>query len=500
MVETRKMQAEERSKHLLRRLGFGASARDFAALGQGGPTAVLERLLAPQGSLELFDPLRFAAFGEEEDPFPGAYKFRAWWMGEMIASEEPLRDRMAIFWHDHFAASDIKVESGPIMLDYIRALRMDPLGRFEDILIRCETTVALLKELDVRGMSRKLPNENYAREVLELHTLGIGRYSEDDIRSLAEAFQGWSWFDVYYEQEATHREKMRRIAEEGREYHCFAVIPSLAGPKRMSLLHTDLEVDGFGALRFLARRPETRDHMTAKLWSHFAGSAQSAGALEVMRKAWDRSQGSLRETIRAMALHPDFASEQAVGQRVRSPLEYTLNLLRASGVGDDLRAWGKADQKPFSVPVPGTAWRDTAWATGSVEAAGMSLLYPPSVAGWDWGQGWISSDLMAKRMEFTGAPDQWEEYESGGQKAWRPTARGLRVTRHVRERASQGFPAMAEALNEFYDGGLSADSLAKVAAFLAEPGEGYIQDESGLTWRLELAKRMLTAAPEHHLH
>ncbi len=494
------MLPEEKSRHLLRRLGFGASTHDFAALGQGGPGAVLERLLASKGEMERFDPLRFAAYGEEEDPFPGAHKFRAWWMSEMIASEDPLRDRMAIFWHDHFAASDIKVESGPIMLDYIRALRTDPLGRFEDILIRGETTVALLKELDVRGMSRKLPNENYAREVLELHTLGIGRYSEDDIRSLAEAFQGWSWFDVYYEQEATHREKMRRIAEEGRQFHCFAVIPSLAGPKRMRLLDTDLEADGFGALRFLARRPETRDHMTAKLWSHFAGQSPSDGALDAMRKAWDRSQGSLRETIRAMALHPDFFSESVVGQRVRSPLDYALNLLRAVGVGDDLRARAESDQKGFNVPVSEPAWRDSAWVTSSIEAAGLSLLYPPSVAGWDWGQGWISSDLMAKRMEFTGAPDQWEEFEQNGQKAWRPTERGLRVTSHVLARASEGFPAMAQALNEFYDGGLGPESLAKIAAFLAEPGEAFLQDKAAVTWRLELAKRMLTAAPEHHMH
>jgi hypothetical protein len=247
------MNESAKKRHLLQRFAFGANFEDSKAYAGLSVDQTLDRLLDVSGELQTAEPMHWVFYGTEEDPFPGSFKFGSYWMHEILTSERPLREQMAIFWHDHFAATDTKIESGPIMHDYVRSLRNDPLGRFRDILHRCVTTVAVLKELDVRGMSRKLPNENFAREVLELHTMGIGRYTEEDIQNLALTFQGWGWFDVYYEMETTHRERMRRVAEEGREFHAFAVMPSLAGRKKIRLFHQDLELDGFEALDLLAR-------------------------------------------------------------------------------------------------------------------------------------------------------------------------------------------------------------------------------------------------------
>jgi uncharacterized protein (DUF1800 family) len=494
------MNESAKKRHLLQRFAFGANFEDSKAYAGLSVDQTLDRLLDVSGELQTAEPMHWVFYGTEEDPFPGSFKFGSYWMHEILTSERPLREQMAIFWHDHFAATDTKIESGPIMHDYVRALRNDPLGRFRDILHRCVTTVAVLKELDVRGMSRKLPNENFAREVLELHTMGIGRYTEEDIQNLALTFQGWGWFDVYYEMETTHRERMRRVAEEGREFHAFAVMPSLAGRKKIRLFHQDLELDGFEALDLLAKRTETRDYITEKLWRHFAGADPMPGALSAMRQAWDRTQGSIRECLRAMAQHPDFYSEAVVGRRVKPPLDFYVSALRSQGVGRDLAEWAKADDSKFDTPCPENVWIDTAYTVGGVQNAGMLLMNPPSVAGWDWGPGWVSTDLMTRRMEFTGSQLQWEEYQKDGEKAYRPTARGKRLPNFVREKAGEDPMVMAAALNEYFDAGLGEESLAKIGEFLKSTWDGWTKDEPTFAWRLTLATRMVFSAPEHHLH
>src|SRR5262249_20529301 len=176
---------------LHRRAGFGATRADLTRDLKDGPAAAVDRLLKPRAmsadEKQVLDSLRQGVLDSGD-----ADRLKAWWLYRILYDPDPLREKLALFWHGHFATSNRKVQSIPQMLQQNELLRKQALGPFSDLLTEIIGDAAMLVWLDGAGSKKEKPNENFGREFMELFSLGIGNYTEPDIREAARAFTGWS--------------------------------------------------------------------------------------------------------------------------------------------------------------------------------------------------------------------------------------------------------------------------------------------------------------------
>src|SRR6266480_3107265 len=178
-----------RANHLLRRLGFGPSFDRMEATLKQSPGEAVDSLLNYDPAVDPFDGMI--------EQMEGLFNLKTsedvarWWIYRMIYSPNPTQEKIALYWHNHFATSGAKVENGQLMQRQIELFRHKGLGGFKDLVIEMQRDPAMLIWLDGRTNRKGKPNENFAREVMELFTLGVGNYTETDIKQLARAFTGW---------------------------------------------------------------------------------------------------------------------------------------------------------------------------------------------------------------------------------------------------------------------------------------------------------------------
>src|SRR5262245_15405655 len=198
----------EDARHLLNRTGFDAQLREIDEYAKLTRREAVERVLAgvrseartprPAWANEWTDPRHIRQMGEDERrafirlQVERALELKAWWLTEMLGTESPFTERMTLFWPNHFTSSVQKVRSPPLMLRQNALLRKHALGNFGELLHAVSRDPAMLVYLDSATNRRGQPNENFARELMELFTLGEGRYREQDIKEAARAFTGWS--------------------------------------------------------------------------------------------------------------------------------------------------------------------------------------------------------------------------------------------------------------------------------------------------------------------
>ncbi|RYG63649.1 DUF1800 family protein, partial [bacterium] len=179
-----------RGAHLLRRFALGASEAELDYYLQDGYRGAVERLLTPESTPEVgeidVEALRNA---KGNLPMPTVV---AWWTARLVTTRRPLLEKMTVFWHNHFATGADKVKAAPMMHLQNETLRTHALGKFESLLQAVAKDPAMLYYLDNQENVRGKPNENFAREVMELFTLGIGHYTEQDVQEAARCFTGWS--------------------------------------------------------------------------------------------------------------------------------------------------------------------------------------------------------------------------------------------------------------------------------------------------------------------
>src|SRR3954454_5971867 len=180
----------KRVGHLYRRTTFGATAAQLQAGVRAKPDDLIKAVLDGGGGLDAFDR-RMEPLAENIRRTNNAANLTAWWLSRMLHSPHPFSEKMTLFWHNHFATSNAKVQSARLMLTQYALLRKHSLGSFAEMLRGMSTDPAMLVWLDGKGSKKGSPNENYAREVMELFSLGVGNYSEADIRQAARAFTGW---------------------------------------------------------------------------------------------------------------------------------------------------------------------------------------------------------------------------------------------------------------------------------------------------------------------
>lgn len=419
------MEPRLRLAHLLRRAGFGPAPGELdAGLGRGYE-AVLQSLLEPGATDDGMGELDHQ-IGELLD-FSNIDDVRTWWIYRMIHGRRPLIEKMTFFWHGHFATAVSKVNNPYAMYVQNQLLRDHGLGKFEDLLQRIAQDPAMLIYLDGASNHKAHPNENFAREVMELFTVGVGHYTEADVQEAARAFTGWNLRDDAFEYNFLQHDR---------------------DPKTF-MGHTGLS-DGGEILHLLAEHPATAERLSRKLFEFFIYENPDRKTLAPIIKVWTDTKGDIREVLRALFLSPAFSSEKAAYRaRIKSPAEYVIGAIRSLG---------------------GTiAPRQ---AVGVMARMGQDLFNPPTVKGWDGGMAWISTSTIFERFNFAASVT---------------TARGPQGTNHINpDSIFNGLqPTTAEqmvdlAVEHLLDGRLDPAAREVIVKYLETPDPQGQKDGKGL--------------------
>lgn len=340
-----------RASHLLRRIGFLPSEREIRLSLEEGPGETIEKALharPPKAlSTELEATARRLASGDNVE------NLRGWWVQKLVRSSTPLRDRMTLFWQNHFATSQRKVKNPRFMLDQHLFLEENALGNFRDLLVGISKDPAMLVWLDGENNRKGSPNENFARELFELFALGEGNYSESDIREAARAFTGWR------KREGTFR---------------FYPARHDGGPK--TIFGKTGKFDSDDVIDLCMSHEATGRFLSRKLFLELAGFAPDSSVIDSLSGVFRRSRGGIRELVETVVSSRLFFSERALRCRVLPPVEYLVGTVRAL----------EGRMNGFV-------------ASRALVGMGQALFAPPSVAGWKGRRSWLNTAALLSRYQ-----------------------------------------------------------------------------------------------------
>jgi uncharacterized protein (DUF1800 family) len=364
----------EGARHLLNRAGFGASDAEVRAFSSLTRAEAVDRLLAGTGSESTVAPPAFvsepflpyyriraldaeARAAELRKRLQEGFALRAWWLHEMAVTPTPLTERMTLFWHGHFATSQQKVRSVRLMYAQHAFLRREALGNFGRMLHGIARDPAMLVYLDNAGSRREAPNENFAREVMELFTLGEGHYAERDVKEAARAFTGWS-----LDRETGEYRYRRAWHDDGEK----------------TVLGKRARLDGAAVLDLLLAQPRAAEHVTAKLWREFVSPAPDEKEVKRLAAVFRENRYEVKPLLRAMFLSNAFWDPDNRATLIKSPVDAIVGTLRTFGI------------QPLN-------YRPAALA---VAALGQNLFAPPNVKGWPGAEAWIDASTLLGRRRF----------------------------------------------------------------------------------------------------
>jgi uncharacterized protein (DUF1800 family) len=342
--------------HLYRRAGFGAKPDELHSAVQDGLPATLAHLFRTDQEAEA-TYVFLKRNGERAASYNDAYQLRGWWIYTMLYSLQPAREKLALFWHNHFATSIVKVQRTTLMYRQNRLLREYGLGKFGPFLQAMGKDPAMLIWLDSNSNVKAHPNENYAREVMELFSLGVGNYTEHDIREAARAFTGWHTNGDEYEFNTN--------------FHDF-------GSK--TVLGQTGNWNGEDIVRILLEQPACSRFLVRKLYRYLISEAQepSDALIEPLAASLRKSDYDIGQLVKTMVSSRLFFSEHAYRQRLKSPVEFVLGAVRSVGQGL---------VEPRSL-------------VKKMEAMGQDLFAPPNVKGWYGGRNWLNTATVLARHNF----------------------------------------------------------------------------------------------------
>ncbi len=346
------------ARRLLWRAGFGPTPGQAEALAGTPIEAAIHSLTRPAGEASLHGPAPTDDEGNALTPADAWGQDHCWWLDRMVRSDQQLVERMTFIWHDWFANSNEKVNDQQRMLDQNALFRSHALGSFDDLFMAVTRDPAMLVFLDGIYNDKWDPNENYAREMMELFSLGAdrGAYTETDVRELARALTGWT-------ADWTESEGLQNFRfEKKRHDESAKTVFGNTG-------HWGWE----DAVRLCVSHPLHASYFVSKLWSYFVPTPPPPGTLASLQGLYASSGHSIRAIVEAILAHPDFLGGPEL---VTPPVVYNAGLLRAIGRGVDTTAW--------------------AWLCSG---AGQQLFYPPNVAGWDFTR-WLDTSTAKARWEL----------------------------------------------------------------------------------------------------
>ncbi len=383
--------------HLLNRAGFGGSPGEISAFHGLGRQRAVESLLSPKEPVDAF-PLPAwsgmeAASSEREEQRKSRREIirsmrgksaeeidmaqraarkeyqqeerrrmveaQAWWFRRMLDSKAPLREKMTLFWHDHFSTSLQKVKQPVLLIRQNDLFRRNAFGSSRDLTQQILIDPAMLLYLDTQSSRKGKPNENFAREVMELFTLGEGNYTEQDIREAARAFTGYN-----IDRETSAVSQNRRQWDETDK-----TVFGKTGP-----------FDGKAIIDLIFQKPEVAPFMTRKIWEFFVYEKPADAPIRALADGFRASGYNVGALLREIFMSREFYSEAAIRSQIKSPVQYTVELLKQLGI----------DSPPPGFPVI------------AGQQLGQILFMPPNVAGWDWGKAWINTNTLLARYNLAG--------------------------------------------------------------------------------------------------
>ena len=369
--------------HLVNRAGFGAAPEEIARAAARPPAEVVDGLVDYERIAEDFPPptwvtpdadrrpdrSKAAGLTEEqrreklreirEAEREHLVELRAWWLYRMRYTKRPLQEKLTLFWHGHFATSADKVRATWSLYHQNETFRRLAGGRWSDLVTAVAQDPAMLVYLDNAQSRRASPNENFARELMELFTLGEGHYTEDDIKQSARAFTGWSL-------------DSERFAFRERAF--------MHDPGEKTFFGQRGNFDGNDIIRILVAQPQASRFIARKLWTFFAYEDPEPELVDALARAFESGGRQFKPLLRTMFLSREFHSERARGTQVKSPVQWLVGTARAL-------------EAPLPGPQPCQA---------ILRALGQELFAPPNVKGWDGGLAWISTTRLFHRYNIAG--------------------------------------------------------------------------------------------------
>ena len=367
----------DEARHLLNRTSFAAQVSEINEFAKLTRSQAVDRLLAetrrqasypaPAWSLT-YERVYRPDMSQDERMKAGrrelverGLELRTWWVAEMLSTPSPLTERLTLFWHNHFATAQIKSRSATLLYRQNVLLRKYATGNFAAMLREVGKDPAMLIYLDGAQNRKGAPNENFAREVMELYTLGEGHYTEQDVKEAARAFTGWSIDGDSGEfrfRRALHDDGLKKVlGQEGR-------------------------FNGDDMITLLLQQPATGEFVVAKLWREFvspdANSAANAAAVKQLATHWRAANYEIKPLLREMLFSDAFWAPENRGVLVKSPVDLVIGSLRQF-------RFSVEDPAPFAV---------------ILRQLGQDLFNPPNVKGWPGGDAWLNTTTLLARKGF----------------------------------------------------------------------------------------------------
>ncbi|MCL4231526.1 MAG: DUF1800 family protein [Dehalococcoidia bacterium] len=375
---------KRRAAHLLRRAGFGgtrAQIDEFAALSREEAADRLLNYSAVDNSA-LDSILAAANLNLVDNP----RDLQRWWLLRMAFTARPLEERMTFIWHGLLTSQVSKIggQRAKLMVIQNELFRANALPIYDTLVKAVSHDPAMLYYLDTVDSTRQHPNENYARELMELFTLGVGNYTEDDVRESARAFTGWRFsrpakppVDLNTLSREVRREVEHRLIDEWDPKFELDTRKHDYGQK--TFLGKTGPWDGDDIVGIIMEQPAAGRFICRRLFMEFAHLGPDEETLDALLKVWNDSGHDIRAIVRAILVSDEFYSERSYRALVRSPIEFMIGAIR----GLEIREIGQGS-------VNEKAYR------------GMDqvLFEPPNVAGWPGGAAWLSSSTFFARVNF----------------------------------------------------------------------------------------------------
>jgi len=386
--------------HLMRRAGFGVGLPELESLAQNGYNETVNRLLKPTNVQEMTDDL-IRRYHHEQSGMMGQNNPGAYWLYKMITTTDPLTEKMALFWHGIFATGYPKITQGKVLNDQIRMFRRYGTGNFRTLLLELSKDPAMIVWLDNHDNHDGAINENFGRELLELFSMGVGNYSEQDIKETARAFTGWTIGNTEYMALRAERDSIwpyGRIAwhfEFKEDDHDFGEKEFLGNTGRLNGDEIiDIICHQESTARFISRHMYhffVADEPPVPQWPYTP--PRDPKAIDTLTQAYFDNDYDIRAMLDILFNSEFFKSEDSWHERVKSPAELVAGILRLTGEFDRPR-------------------REILDRSTQAIYMGQHLINPPSVEGWHQGTEWIDTGTLVERLNF--ASQQMSNVENPG--------------------------------------------------------------------------------------